>query len=143
MELETQSLTLRERLPDYLALFAVGIGVSALIGFVIWLASSAQLADSVGFTMAGLGVVLLLSGGATGGGYANIGVGAVEAMFGGRRRHDDDVSDPDVRRGRPSRVDPYERLRKGLRPGPNPTAFWRVISGVCYLALGIGVSGLG
>ncbi|MBT8198633.1 MAG: hypothetical protein KJP12_05570 [Acidimicrobiia bacterium] len=140
---ETQRLPLRDRLPDYLALFAVGVAVSATIGLVIWLVSSAHLADAVGYTMAGLGVVLLLSGGASGGGFANIGVGAVEAMFGGRRRHDDDAGDPNVRMGRATSVDPYERLRKGLRPGPNPMAFWRVIGGACYLALGIAISGLG
>lgn len=143
MEPATQHLPLRDRLPDYLLTFAVGAAVAAVIGVIIWLASSARLLHGIGYTMSGFGVLLLLSGGATGGGYTNIGVGAVEAMFGGRRRHDDDIDDPDVRRGLTKTVDPYERLRRGLRPGPNPTAFWRVIGGAAYLALGIFIASLG
>jgi hypothetical protein len=42
-----------------------------------------------------------------------------------------------VRRGRVQRVDPRERLRKGLRQEKNPRAFWQVIAGLVYLASGI------
>jgi hypothetical protein len=30
-----------------------------------------------------------------------------------------------------------ERLRKGLRPQANPTAFWQVIGGIAYLVVGV------
>jgi undecaprenyl pyrophosphate phosphatase UppP len=41
------------------------------------------------------------------------------------------------------RVDPMDRLRKGLRPEANARAFWQVIGGVLYIAIGIGIVTLG
>lgn len=85
------------------------------------------------------GTVLLLTGGARGGGYTNLGVGAIEALVGGRNRSQDDFEgDAEARHGRVmKRRDPMERLRKGLRPRANPTAFWQSVAGFAYLALGL------
>ncbi len=78
-------------------------------------------------------------GGARGGGYSNLGLGAIEAVVGGRNRSDDDYGgDDDLRRGRVmKRRDPMERLRRGLRPEKNPTAFWQIIAGFGYIAAGM------
>ena len=34
-------------------------------------------------------------------------------------------------------MDPRERLRKGLRPKANPTAFWQVVAGFAYVGIGV------
>jgi hypothetical protein len=77
--------------------------------------------------------------GARGGGYGNIGIGAVEAVVGGRNRAGDDLEhDNEIRRGQTmKRRDPMDRLRKGLRPPPNPSAFWQAVAGFLYIALGV------
>ena len=95
---------------------------------------------AIGYAAIGLGTVLLLIGGARGGGYTNLGLGALEAVAGGRNRTDDDYEgDAELRRGAiMKRRDPMERLRKGLRPAANPSAFWTSIAGVCYVLLGVG-----
>ena len=90
---------------------------------------SARFSDALGYAFIALGTLLLLIGGARGGGYSNLGVGAVEALMGGRNRaHDDYESDEELRRGKVMKKrDPMARLRRGLRPQANPTAFWQVI----------------
>lgn len=92
-----------------------------------------------------LGTFLLLAGGARGGGYTNMGIGALEAVIGGRNRaHDDFEGDADQRHGRVmARRDPMERLRRGLRPAANPTAFWQSVAGFGYLTLGLAAITLG
>jgi len=94
----------------------------------------------IGYAAIGLGTLLLLVAGARGGGYSNLGFGAIEAVVGGRNRTDDDYEeDEDLRRGNiMKRRDPMERLRKGLRPAANPPAFWAAVSGILYVALGMG-----
>ena len=126
-------------MPDYLATFAFFGAVAAVGGVIVAAVTDAPLLGGAAYGVMLLGTVFLLTGGASGGGYSNIGVGAVGALFGGRQRADDDPDDPDVRRGRPSRRDPMERLKRGLRPGRNPRAFWQVIGGIAYLAIGLGV----
>lgn len=132
---------LRERMPDYLALFGVGIAACLVSGLIVVLVSKHSFASGFGYTMIGLGTLLVLAGGVAGGGYGNLGVGALGTMFGSDLRQQEgaaDEDDPDeVRRqvfGR--RGDPRERLRKGLRPEANPRAFWQVIGGSAYFALG-------
>lgn len=131
--------SLRERLRGYLAVFAMGMGACVAIGVIVWLATAVGFAESVGYTFLGLGTLLLLTGGARGGGYSNLGIGAVEAVFGGRNRAQDDyVSDEELRRGEiMKKRDPMARLRRGLRPQANPTAFWQVIAGFLYIAIGV------
>jgi len=130
---------LRERFPVYAKAFVIGLGAVLALALVIYWLSSARLEHSFGYTAIGTGTVLLLAGGARGGGYSNLSVGAVEALVGGRNRTDDDVEgDAELRHGRVmKRRDPMERLRKGLRPPPNPTAFWLAIAGALYIACGV------
>jgi len=137
----TSEVSLRDRLPDYLALFGVGIVACLVGGLIVVVVSTHSFATGFGYTMIGLGVVLVLSGGVTGGGYANLGAGALGTMFGSslpRQEGSAEDDDPDELRrevfGR--RGDPRERLRKGLRPEANPRAFWQVIAGSTYFALG-------
>ena len=129
---------LSERFGVYVKLFLIGcafIGLVALI--VVWL-SSARLEHAIGYTAILVGTLLLLMGGSKGGGYSNLSVGAVEALIGGRNRAGDDPEeDADIRHGNVmKRRDPMERLRKGLRPPPNPTAFWFAVAGLLYVAIG-------
>lgn len=128
---------LRERFPDYAATFTVGLAIMLVLGLLWGLASEASLLEGMAWSLMLGGVLLLLIGGATGGGYANLGLGAMTTVFGGRQNYDEDVTDEDIRRGKVKKRDAGERLRKGLRPPPNPTAFWQVIGGICYIALGV------
>ena len=128
-------LPLRDRVPDYAAVFAVGLAVCVAIGLVIWFVTEASLAGSIGYTVIIYGVILMMAGGASGGGYSNLGLGAVGAMFGTRRA---DEAEADVSLEQEAN-DPYERLRKGLRPEANPRAFWQVIGGIAYVVVGLAI----
>jgi hypothetical protein len=130
---------LRERFPVYMKIFLLGwVGITVLAAAVV-LFSDTGWAHAFGFTAIFTGVFLLLIGGARGGGYSNLGLGAVEALVGGRNRTDDDYErDDELRRGDVmKRRDPMARLRKGLRPPPNPAAFWQTVAGLVYIAAGI------
>ncbi len=128
---------LRERLPDYAVTFTVGLAVMAAIGLLWGLFTDASLPEGIAWALMLGGVLLLLVGGATGGGYANLGLGAVTTIFGGRQNYDEDVTDEDIRRGKVKKRDTRERLRQGLRPPPNPTAFWQVVGGIAYIGIGV------
>lgn len=128
---------LRDRLPEYLTVFGLGWAGIVVVGLGIGIFSAASLVEGIAYVAMAYGVVLLLAGGASGGGYTSLGMGAAGAVLGGAHRHDEDFDDPDVRRGRVKRVNPRERLRKGLRPEKNPRAFWQVIAGFGYLAAGV------
>jgi hypothetical protein len=125
-------LPLSERMPDYLVTFGIGLLASAGIGVVVWLISDIELASTVGYTMILYGVVLLLAGGSTGGGYTNLGMGAMGALFGTRR-----VDEPQPEASSSFKVTPQERLQKGLRPEANPRAFWQVVGGALYVGIGL------
>jgi hypothetical protein len=127
-------LPLRDRLPDYLAIFGIGWAVMAVAGGAIALFTTASIVEGLAYVAMAGGVMLLLGGGATGGGYTSLGVGAAGAVLGSGQRHDEEYDDADVRRGRVKRVNPRDRLRKGLRPEKNPRAFWQVMAGFAYLA---------
>jgi len=131
-------LSLRDRMPDYLATFGIGLAATFAIGIVIWLISDIGLSSTIGYTTILYGVVFLLAGGATGGGYVNLGVGAVGSMFGGRRL-DDSETGVESSSGNRKRGDSSERLAKGLRPAANPRAFWQVLGGMLYIAIGLAV----
>lgn len=128
---------LRDRLPEYLTVFGLGWAGIVVLGLGIGIFSGASLVEGIAYVAVAYGIVLLLAGGASGGGYTSLGMGAAGAVLGGAHRHDEDFDDPDVRRGRVKRVNPRERLRKGLRPEKNPRAFWQVIAGFGYLAAGV------
>ncbi|GMQ93498.1 MAG: hypothetical protein BMS9Abin12_0975 [Acidimicrobiia bacterium] len=131
-----EPVPLRDRMPDYLATFGVGLAATVVVGLTVWLISDVSLASSVGYTIILYGVVLLLAGGATGGGYTNLGVGAVGAMFGTRRTDEAQEELPESWRGG-QRMDPRDRLRKGLRPEASTRAFWQVVGGGLYVAIGL------
>jgi hypothetical protein len=141
-EPEPQGLPLRDRLPDYLTVFGVGLAACIGVGLVIWLISDVALASAVGYTCVLYGVVLLLAGGATGGGYTNLGIGAAGALF-GTRRADEAQDDVESTGGFRDPVSAQERLRRGLRPEANPRAFWQVIGGATYIGLGLVIVVLG
>ncbi len=130
---------LSERMPQYLAVFGIGGAAAVVVGLIVFAVSDVSFVNSIGYTFIALGTLLLLMGGARGGGYSNLGLGAIEAVVGGRNRSDDDYGgDDDLRRGRVmKRRDPMERLRRGLRPEKNPTAFWQIIAGFGYIAAGM------
>ncbi len=133
---------LAERFPRYLAVFGLTGGLAVVVGTLVGMLSSATLGSSLGWALIVLGVLYLLVGGTRGGGYANIGIGAAGALFGGGRRHDEDAMDHDTRMGRPKKVDPLARLRAGLRPERNPSAFWQVIAGFAFIGAGLYVLSL-
>lgn len=123
---------LSERMPDYLVTFAIGFVGAVAVGLIVWLISDIPLASTVGYTVILYGVVLLLAGGSAGGGYTNLGLGAMGSFFGTRRA---DEVQPEVRSVH--KPTPDERLQKGLRPAANPRAFWQVVGGVLYVAWGL------
>lgn len=127
-------LPLRDRMPDYLATFGLlWLGIVA-VGLGVALFTSATATEGIAYIALAVALGLMLAGGATGGGYTSLGLGAAGAMLGGRQRHDEDYDDADVRRGRLKRVNTEERLRRGLRPEKNPRAFWQVVAGLVTFA---------
>lgn len=134
-------LALRDRLPEYLTVFGVGAAAAAGVGVVIALIWKISFAAGIGYTIVALGIILLLAGGATGGGYTSLGIGAATALFGGRRV---DEADEDLGDGWSGNLkkSPQDRLREGLRPEANPRAFWQVVGGFSYIALGIAIVAL-
>jgi hypothetical protein len=134
-----EELSLRERFPTYLKAFALGLVITALLGLGLFAVTDLELGEALGYSWIFSGTILLLAGGARGGGYSNLSVGALEAMVGGRNRSDDDFEgDAEQRQGKTMRRrDPMDRLRKGLRPPPNPSAFWQIVAGFGYIVLGL------
>jgi hypothetical protein len=134
-----EELTLRERFPLYLKSFSLGLAITTALGVLLGVVTSLDFNSALGYTWIGAGTVLLLSGGARGGGYSNLSIGAVEALVGGRNRTDDDYEeDSELRHGKVMRRgDPLDRLRKGLRPPPNPAAFWSIIAGFVFIGIGL------
>ena len=130
-------LPLRDRLAEYLVVFGVLWAVIGVVGVGIGLFSDASLVEGVAYAALAVAVAMLLAGGATGGGYVNMGMGVATAVVGGRSRHDEDFDDAEVRRGKLKRVSARDRLRKGLRPERNPRAFWQVIGGFINLAIAV------
>ena len=131
---EEVSLPLRERAPECLTVFGIMWGVIVVVGLAIGLFTSASLIEGIAYVALVVALGLLLAGGASGGGYTSLGMGAATAIFGGRQRHDEDYDDEEVRRGFIKRVNTGDRLRRGLRPEKNPRAFWQVIAGFVTLA---------
>ena len=116
------ALPLRARLPEYVALFALGLLVSLAVGWLVGLIFNQPLAQAVGYTVFAFGLFCLLGGGAAGGEYKALGIGQGV----GRVKHAID-EDPNV----------LEDLRRARRPGRNPAAFWMIIAGLLYTVLGI------
>ena len=134
-----EELSLRERFPTYLKAFSAGLAVAGAFGLALYGVTSLSLDDAVGYSWVFTGTILLLFGGARGGGYSNLSIGVLELVAGGRNKTDDDYEgDAALRHGKAAqRRDPMARLRRGLRPPPNPTAFWHAIAGLAYIAAGL------
>jgi len=137
-EFDDVALPLRDRIPEYVTVFAVGFAISAIVGIVIGLFIGGSIWGAIGYTVMLLGIVMMLAGGASGGGYTHLGAGAIGAAFSGRRTDEDDGMS-ETGGGK----DPMERLRKGLRPEANPRAFWQVVGGILYIAVGVAIVALG
>ncbi len=105
-------LSLRDRLLDYVGVFAIGLAVSAAVGLVIFVIWGPAFGDAIGYPIIIVGAVLLAVGGVTGGGYRAMG------------------------------IDPSDRHRMAPRPEANPTAIWQVIAGFAYVGIGSGVTAL-
>lgn len=134
---ESLVLPLRERLPDYVKTWLIGGAISAAAGVVFGLLADPSVISGASYGVLLLGVVFLLIGGVTGGGYNSLGVGAFGTLFGSGARQDESVDRADARMGRRVRRDPRQRLKEGLRPAANPSAFWQVIGGFAYIAVAI------
>jgi len=122
------ALPLRARLPEYLALFAFGFVGASTVGWLVWLIFSVPMAAAVGYTLFALGVFCLLGGGAAGGEYKTLGFGQGV----GRVKHMID-EDRNV----------LEDLRSAHRPGRNPAAYWMVLAGILYTAIGVFIAASG
>ena len=113
-------LPLRERMPEYLALFGLGLGGAILFSLVLTLFGS-TFRGSLTNILIIYTVILFLAGGTSGGGYLNLGMGSLAAVS--RRDRKTETLD--------------ERLQRGLRPERNPRAFWQVMGGIGYLAIAV------
>lgn len=131
-------LAFAERVPIYAKLFGIGLLATAGLGLAIGLLTSVDVMAAFAYSLVALAVILMMSGGTTGGGYTNLGVGAFTNMFGGRREIEG-VDDMELVRNPRRSMDLEDRLRRGLRPGPNPQAFWQVVAGLSYLAIGVAI----
>lgn len=131
--------SLRQRFPTYVKVFLLGLAFVLAVAGIVMIFGTASFATAFGYAAIFFGTLLLLLGGARGGGYSNLGVGAVEALVGGRNRVDEDPSVDDAARSgkQNAQHDPMARLRRGLRPPPNPAAFWQSIAGFLYIGLGV------
>jgi hypothetical protein len=129
---------LRERFSGYLVAFCLGLAAGGVLGVVIWLATSARLIDTVGYTYSALGALLLLVGGVRGSGYLSPAAGApgspTERGDGPAR---EGAADPWRMVGRRGGLDAVERRRRRLLAPANPAAFWQVVAGCAYLAVGV------
>jgi hypothetical protein len=157
MALVEAPLTLQERMAIYGKIFAFGIVGIMVVGSIAGVLTPSTIPVAIGYTAVFTGAVMLLAGGASGGGYANLGFGLVERAVDMARGPNEDRSRAGLDRGPATggppagraskkydvasdedrrRRDPMERLRRGLRPEKNPAAFWTVIGGFVYIALG-------
>ena len=121
-DIELVELSLRDRMPDYLAIFGAGAAGALVVALVATLFGP-TFRNSFVNILIGYTVLLFLMGGTAGGGYSNLGLGALAAVS---------------RRGRGAET-LDDRLRRGLRPERNPRAFWQVIAGLCYLGIAVAV----
>jgi len=139
-------------MPEYLKLFGLGVVGSAGFAAVVAVLSSAGFRTALGNTLFALGVGLLLVGGLGGGGYAHLRHGAIGSVLKKTRRHYGrgdgappaagpsitSPASPQPPPPAPPPPAPPPTKRAGLegRYEPNPKAFWQVVAGFAYSALG-------
>ncbi len=126
--LETRWQRLARYARDFVGAVAVAIAVGGVLGAVTPL----SLADGIATALLVVGVGLLLAGGLTGGGYVRTS-GDYGIHYG--KRHDEGLhsTEGDIARIRDLRA----RMRRELRPGADPAAFWQVIGGLVAAGLGV------
>ena len=127
-----RELPLRERAPEYCAVFAVGLAAAGAVGLLIAAFTESAAATAVGYSMMLLGVLMLFAGGGAGGGYASLGLGE-----GALRRTFLQGTASQQRRHHDTGTDPVDRIRRGMRPQANPAAFWQVVGGALYIGVGL------
>lgn len=114
----------RERLPDRLTVFGIGLAGGIAVGLIAGVIFGAPSATAFGYTMVILGAICLLGGGLTGGGYSVYGIG--EGV--GRNHYMRGDGNKQVADG----------LRRGYnRPAADPGAFWLAVGGFLYVAIGL------
>lgn len=129
--------TFAERIRDYLTVFAIGIVVAGVVGVVLVVfGSSVGFASAFGYTLVAFGTLLLLVGGVAGGGYSKIGTGFMSTLRGAWRPHSEETATS----GEPTAtIDPADIPKPSIHPkrrGVDPAAFWQVMGGFAYFALG-------
>ena len=133
-----QELPLRQRLPGYLAMLGVVIAVCVAAGIVWSLFSEASVAEATAGSSWILGTVMLLLGGTSGSGLSRMSSEDYGIHYGRRHGHGFDDTEGEILRAE----DLKERLRRGLRPKANPTAFWQVVGGLAVIGFGLAVLSL-
>jgi hypothetical protein len=136
-------LSLRERMPEYLVIFAIGLAVGIVAGIVVGAFSDVGYGSAIGYTVVLMGAGFMIAGGIPGsgvyaGGFGRIFSGGADpaGQSGGSSaagRGPDEAGDIDL--GSPSEV--RRRMQRRLRYEKNPTAFWLVTGGVAYVAIGL------
>ena len=109
-------------------LFAAGIVAALVCGGLIGVIFGLPVVATIGYTLFALGIFFLLGGGAAGGEYKALGLG----QGAGRVKFALD-EDPNV----------LGDLARARRPQRNPAAFWMVIAGFLYGALGLLIATIG
>lgn len=127
---------LSDRLPTYAKWLAVEAGAAALIGTAVWALSDITWRGGFGGALVAIGVLSLLTGGMSGGGYMT--AGGYGILFGSRHNEGWDSTAGEIDRAQDLRG----RLMDNLRPRRNATAFWQVIGGLVVLGLGFAVLGV-
>lgn len=108
---------------DSVVLFAAGFGAAAVVGFVVLLFTEGSFLAGFGYTLIALAVLMLLSGGVAGGGYAHL------------RARPNRLARSDQIEADRSREDTGPE-RRGERTESDRRAFWQVGAGLIYLVIG-------
>mgnify|MGYP001811735629 CR=1 FL=1 len=136
-------LPLRERMPEYLVIFAIGLVVGVVVGLIIGALTDSTLGSAVGYTIVLMGAGFMIAGGIPGSGVYAGGFGRIFSGGSDPAGQSDEsgsagsgsAGGDDVDLGSPSEV--RQRMARRLRYEPNPTAFWLVIGGVAYVLIGL------
>lgn len=141
---------LRYRLPDYGVVFLVGALAIAGLGAAVGALVGASLPASIGWTAMSIGVALASAGAVAGGGYGNLGIGDGIGRMTAHSSRDFRFGETTEGTAAAPRVskrygvgaeagygaDLLGGLRLTHRPGKNPSAFWTVVAGGLYTAIG-------
>jgi hypothetical protein len=106
----SSGLSANEKRRDDLALFGIGLAVGGGVGVLISFIWDVAVIDGIGLALGVYGGILLATGGASGGGYRNMGSAT------------------------------GDRLTVRPRNEVTPKSLRQVVSGTAYLAIGIGLA---